>query len=74
MKQGILWFDDDPHTDLSLKVNRALEYVQQKYGKRPRLCFVHPSLVEKRVLMENGLEVRFNRTILPNHFWLELMI
>jgi hypothetical protein len=51
-----------------------LEYVQQKYGKRPRLCFVHPSLVEKRILMENGLEVRANRYILPNHFWLELVV
>jgi hypothetical protein len=73
MKQGILWFDDDPKADLSLKVNRALEYVQQKYGLHPRLCFVHPSLVKKRIFLKNGLEIRANRTILPNHFWLELM-
>jgi hypothetical protein len=73
MKQGILWFDNDPHTDLSLKITRAVEYTQRKYGCKPTLCFVHPNMLNKKVESRNGLEIRANQYVLPNHFWLELM-
>ena len=42
MKPEILWFDDDPKAGLALKVNRAVEYIQHKYGQKPKLCYVHP--------------------------------
>lgn len=45
MKIGMLWFDNDPHTDLSAKVERAATYYRLKYGKSPTVCFVHPSML-----------------------------
>jgi hypothetical protein len=72
MKQGILWFDNDPHADLSLKIARAVEYTQQKYGCKPACCFVHPKMLEKKVESRNGLEIRPNQYVLPNYFWFEL--
>ena len=33
MNVGMLWFDNDPRTALSVKVQRAADYYHQKYGK-----------------------------------------
>ncbi|MCA1954352.1 MAG: hypothetical protein LDL12_04295 [Anaerolinea sp.] len=70
METGMLWFDNDPKTALSSKIERAVQYYRQKYGQQPTLCFIHPSMVvgdEKQNLA--GVEVRPNRMVLPNHFW-----
>jgi hypothetical protein len=76
MNIGMLWFDNDPKADLSLKLQRAVSYYQQKYGKSPNLCFVHPSMLpqpaepDNEIIKSNGIEVRINRSVLPNHLWL----
>ncbi|MFU8770924.1 MAG: hypothetical protein ACNA8H_00745 [Anaerolineales bacterium] len=83
MKIGMLWFDNDTKCELSGKIERAAVYYQKKYGRRPDLCFVHPSMVNKNGLSEgkNGekakplllagnVEVRTTRSVLPNHLWI----
>ena len=45
MNVGMLWFDNNPKMTLENKVGRAAAYYQDKYGKTPTLCFVHPSMV-----------------------------
>ena len=79
MNIGMLWFDNDPKTELALKIERAVEYYRQKYGRSPTLCFVHPSMITKTAapapdteppLKAAGVEVRSSRSVLPNHFWL----
>jgi hypothetical protein len=73
MKMGMLWYDDDPKADLRAKVHRAAEYYQKKYGVRPNLCFVHPSMLNQERLHLNGIEVRTNHRVLRNHLWLGLL-
>ena len=46
MRTGMLWFDNDPKTDLPTKVLRAAAYYQKKYGCSPNLCFVHPTMIK----------------------------
>ena len=70
MKIGMLWFDNDPKSDLAAKVTRAAGYYNQKYGKVPNLCFVHPSMLSERPIKAQGIEIKSNRTVLPNHLWL----
>lgn len=70
MRTGMLWFDNDPKTDLSTKVTRAAAYYQKKYGCIPNLCFVHPSMLEVQARRAEGIELRPSRQVLPNHFWL----
>ena len=70
MKTGMLWFDNDPKTDIYLKVKRAINYYQTKYGHSPDLCYIHPSMIEKYSIKSNGIEVRSSKQVLPNHFWL----
>ncbi len=81
MNVGMLWFDSDSKSSLDVKVERAAAYYRNKYGKRPTLCFVHPSMlpeistasqdeVQGKVYITDGVEVRSNRSVLPNHFWI----
>lgn len=84
MNIGMLWFDNDPKTKLEDKIERAASYYREKYGSTPTVCFVHPSMIktEKTIpengnpesdiplLITRGLELRPNRSVLPNHFWI----
>jgi hypothetical protein len=70
MNIGMLWFDNDPKTDFSIKVERAADYYRSKYGQTPNLCFVHPSMVNGDPLSLREIEIRPNRSVMPNHFWI----
>jgi hypothetical protein len=70
MDIGMLWFDNDPKTDLLSKVSRAAEYYRKKYGQEPNLCFVHPSMIPEKTTKSGTIAVLSNHTIIPNHFWI----
>ena len=82
MDIGMLWFDNDKQADLTVKVNRAVNYYQKKYGRKPNLCFVNPSMISSNgngqpprakksiALKSGGVEIRESSTMLPNHFWI----
>ena len=69
MKVGMLWLDDDRNRSLDEKVNRAVDYYLEKYGRLPELCFVNKKMLaeEKRV---GKVSVYPQAAILPHHFWL----
>lgn len=69
MKTGMLWFDNDPKVDLTTKIARAVAYYQKKYGQKPDLCYVHPTMLSTMTKTQ-GVDVRPNRAVLPNHFWI----
>jgi hypothetical protein len=69
----MLWFDNDPKTDIPAKVQRAADYYQKKYGQKPDVCFVHPSMIDNTPLHAQGIEVRPTRQVMPNHFWMGVM-
>lgn len=77
MNIGMLWFDNEP-TDLYGKVQRAVDYYLQKYGKVPNRCFVHPSMLPQAIpgqplqeLHQVGpVELVGHKAVRVNHFWL----
>lgn len=68
MHVGMLWFDNNPKMELSQKIEGAAYYYENKYGKRPNCCYVHPAMPDLDRI--DGIEVKRSRSILPNHFWL----
>ena len=77
MNIGMLWFDNDPKSEFTAKIERAATYYRSKYGKTPNLCFVHPSMLpsetkeEPSKPMKSGeITVRSSRSVLPHHFWI----
>lgn len=70
METGMLWFDNDPQSDLASKVLKAAAYYQNKYGIEPNSCYVHPSMIAGED-KETGLIKIFSSTdMLPHHFWI----
>ena len=69
MKIGMLWFDNDPNTELDDKIARAAAYYLNKYGQAPNVCFVHHSMAngEKQ---PGRIEIRTTNAVLPNHLWI----
>lgn len=74
MNMGMLWYDSNPQTDLPSKLSRAVSYYVEKYGKKPNLCFIHPSMLAdektRQLLPALGVELKPNRLVLPHHFWI----
>lgn len=78
MNAGMLWFDNDPKTTLTVKIARAADYYRHKYGREPNVCLIHPSMMEKEnsgtgkpALSEaEGVTVRPYRPVLPGHLWI----
>lgn len=66
---GMLWFDNDPKTLLSVKIQKAVDYYKDKYGKSPTLCLVNPGMHDKTEKV-GDVTVRPYRSVLPNHLWI----
>jgi hypothetical protein len=69
MKLGMLWFDDDPKTDLAGKIARAAAYYEIKHGKQPNMCHVHPS-TENTPTAVNGIAIEPNPAIGAHCLWI----
>lgn len=70
MNTGMLWFDNDPKTGLTAKIERAVDYYRHKYGRDPNLCLIHPSMVEKENPETGIVAVRPYGPVLPGHLWI----
>ena len=71
MEIGMLWFDNDPKTDLLAKVERAAKYYQEKYGTAPNLCYISPTTpLPEPADTPPAITLRHHRSVLANHFWL----
>ncbi|HEY72066.1 MAG: hypothetical protein DRJ03_10250 [Chloroflexi bacterium] len=74
MKQGLLWYDDNPGRDLADKVRQAARRYRQKFGAAPDICYVHPLALNGN---GNGKGQKVGRvcvsplpSVLRHHFWL----
>jgi hypothetical protein len=72
MHTGMLWFDNDPRTTLSVKIQKAMDYYSKKFGRIPDICLVHPSMLESgQKQFELGkLTIRPYRPVMPGHLWI----
>jgi hypothetical protein len=65
---GLLWYDDS-QADFATKVLEAKERYEEKFGRKPNCCYVHPECVPENRLPDNGIKVVASAAVLPNHFW-----
>lgn len=72
IREGLLWYDNDPKRGLDDKVLRAARRYQQKYGMAPNVCYVHPSVLADSGRSDHvdGVHLAVLRSVLPNHYWL----
>ena len=68
MHTGILWFDNSTDS-LETKIQKAIDYYEKKYGRKPNLCLVHPSILGQKP-EQHKINVRAYRPVLPGHIWI----
>jgi hypothetical protein len=69
MHTGMLWFDNS-QTILSVKIQKAAEYFEKKYGRKPDLVLIHPSMMDNaKPILVGKITVRPYRPVLPGHIW-----
>ncbi len=77
MKEGLLWYDDNPRRDLAAKIGPAVRRYRKKFGVAPNVCYVHVSTLaaasepggnghEREV---DGVLVASLPSVLRHHFW-----
>lgn len=79
MKIGMLWYEKGALESLSQKVQKAVDYYREKYGRAPNRCFVHPSMlpwpgqdgpVDEQSRLIGPVELIGSEQVRPNHFWI----
>ena len=70
MKQGMLWYDDSPTRSLEDKIERASVSYQNKYGRRPNVCYLHPRTLPATFQAGATIRVVPVTDVLPHHLWL----
>jgi len=69
MREGLLWFDDDPRRHIDEKVRLAAARYRQKFGVAPDVCYVNRRMIDRAELRIGDVRVVPVSTVLPNHFW-----
>lgn len=69
MEIGMLWFDDSA-TPLAEKIQRAVGYYKEKFGRQPTLCLVNPATAPTEAESVSGVVLRHTPSVLPHHFWI----
>ncbi len=69
MKSGLLWYDHSSD-DLRVKVLRAAQRYQQRFGEKPDVCYVNPQALPEGACEVETIRVRPLSRILKHHFWL----
>ena len=73
MHTGMLWqITNNPKTTLVEKIKQAVDYYHKKYGRKPELCLVNPSMMTADDLssVDHLITIRAYRPVLPNHLWI----
>ncbi len=68
MEIGMLWFDDGPNS-MQEKVNQAVAFYTDKFGKKPTHCLVNPVTLNGGDDTISGIQVKSARTVMPDHYW-----
>jgi len=65
---GLLWFDESG--TLEQRVERAVRRYTEKFGRRPTVCYVHPSMLnEPGPTLAAGVRLAPRRSVLRDHFF-----
>ena len=74
MEFGMLWYDNNPTSDLPQKVERAAAYYHKKYGAAPNLCLVNPQMLKEDQTASCSLDIKTTPIILHHHLWIGVAV
>ena len=69
MDIGLLWHDGGS-ADLARTLAQAAKRYHDRFGNKPNVCYVHPTLLPDGDCKVNGILVRPSARVLRHHFWI----
>jgi hypothetical protein len=69
MKEGLLWYDNDPQRKLTEKVKQAAQCYQSRLRRKPTVCYINAAEFDTEVDQINGIHLRPATNVLPHHFF-----
>lgn len=69
MELGELFYIADTRLNLEERVLWAANRYQKKFGQRPTLVMLHPSLLKAGQRRMGHLRLEAKRSVLPNYLW-----
>ena len=70
MKEGLLWFDNDPNRALGDKIKRAAARYQVRLQHKPTICYLSAKEFNPEVGEIQGIQLKPAPNIQPHYFWL----
>jgi hypothetical protein len=70
MREGLLWFDNDPNRKLADKISRAVTRYQARFGRRPTTCYLNARDFDGQTDKINGVQLKPASDVRPHHFWI----
>lgn len=70
MKEGLLWFDNDPNRALGDKIKRAAARYQARLQHKPTICYLSAKEFKAEIQEVNGIQLKPAHNIQPHYFWL----
>lgn len=70
MKEGLLWFDNDPKRKLADKVGRAAARYQEKFSCRPTMCYLNEADFDGKTAEINDIRLQPAPNVLRHHLWI----
>ena len=67
MKEGLLWYDNDPKHSLAVKVDQAVTRYQARFGRKPTVCYLNEVDLNGHVDEVKGIRLQPKSNILPYH-------
>ena len=70
MKEGLLWFDNDPQRKLVDKIDRAVTRYQTRFGRRPTTCYISSADFDGQTHEIAGVRLQPAADVRRHHFWI----
>ncbi len=72
MKQGWLWYDNDPKKTLEAKLAEAAQRYKLKFGIEPSVCYINPAQLGSKEAAKGKVKLISASAVSPNYLWLEI--
>lgn len=69
MKEGLLWYDNDPQRKLVDKVQQAARCYQAKLRHKPTVCYINAGEFNTKIDKISGIHLKPATNVLPHHFF-----
>ena len=70
MREGLLWFDNDPAVQLKDKIQQAAKRYKARLKRKPTVCYLSPEQFSTDLTTVSGIIVKPAAYICPDYLWI----